>query len=183
MSAYLLLPTEGDCLKTYIHKNFTPEELGSLLIRFFNTTEKCKLLFKRVLQRIDHIENNKIIPMTTQEIIDSRLGICLYPQIDTRSLSEILESLSYGRSGLVVTYVFQNEEWICYAIYSHNNKRIMEEIHLYNDYFKNIIKQRKSRSKEWELLSHTGAETVETDNTPNSHYLAKKEKDYKYYRN
>ena len=181
MSAYLLLPTEENCLKAYIHKNFTPEELGSLLMKFFNTTEKCKPLFGRTLQRIHHIENKKIIPMTTQEIIDSRLGICLYPQIDTRDLSEILSG--YGCYEVQFTYVFQDEIWICYAIYSHNNKRIMEEIHLYNDYFKNIIKQRKSRSKEWELLSHTGAETVETDNTPNSHYLAKKEKDYKYYRN
>ena len=137
MSAYLLLPTEENCLKAYIHKNFTPEELGSLLVRFFNTTENNKILFKRVLQRIDHIENNKIIPMTTQEIINSGLRLNLYPAIDTRDLSEILSG--YGCYEVKFTYVFQDEEWICYANYSHNNKRIMEEIHLYNDYFKNII--------------------------------------------
>ncbi len=137
MSAYLLLPTEENCLKAYIHKNFTPEELGSLLVRFFNTTEQNKLLFKRVIQRIHHIENNKIIPMTTQEIINSGLRLNLYPAIDTRDLSEILNS--YGCYEVKFTYVFQDEEWICYANYNHNNKRIMEEIHLYNDYFKNII--------------------------------------------
>lgn len=135
MSAYLFLQRKNNILVSYIHENASPEQLGVSLIKYFNNTHNVKSLFKK--QRIQHIENGNIIPMTTQQIMNS--GFNIFTQLSISNIQESLELLCYSIE-IRFTYVFQYEtDWTCYACYNHENKRIIEEIHLYTDYFRNLL--------------------------------------------